>query len=93
MGSYGNLARRAVETEMPIMVKVIKEFFFCLSLGFDMIWNLRLCFCVFRCRNCYEELRMLCLWLRFVFHFCSCFQCLFCWYSNEFVCVFNVVII
>lgn len=37
MGSYGNLAKRAVETEMPIMVKVIKkDFFFCLSLGFDM---------------------------------------------------------
>jgi hypothetical protein len=29
MGSYGNLARRAVETEMPIMVKVIKKTFLC----------------------------------------------------------------
>lgn len=27
MGSYGNLARRAVDTEMPIMVKVIQELF------------------------------------------------------------------
>lgn len=27
MGSYGNLARRAVDTEMPIMVKVIKDLF------------------------------------------------------------------
>jgi len=31
MGSYVNLARRAVETEMPIMVKVIKDFLFFVS--------------------------------------------------------------
>lgn len=33
MGSYGNLAKRAVETEMPIMVKVIKDFFFLSLIG------------------------------------------------------------
>ena len=32
--------------------------------------------CVCRCRNCSEELRMLCLWPRSVFIF-ICFQCLF----------------
>jgi hypothetical protein len=54
MGSYGNLARRAVETEMPIMVKVIKKTFLCVfvlyvfQLVFGlMIWNLRMCVFVF----------------------------------------------
>lgn len=91
MGSYANLARRAVETDMPIMVQVIKEvflfiFLFCLS-HWDLICGLndfqwviglmmRFFLCVYRCRNCFEELRMLCLWLRFV---------LFIYY--EFVCM------
>lgn len=67
MGSYANLARRALETEMPIMVQVLKDAspsltFFFLSLEFDLfmcIWIGDLGFevCVCLCLQMQEVLR------------------------------------
>ena len=83
MGSYGNLARRALQTEMPVMVKVLMQIP-CSMVSIECLFALWIhdawiekkekkthVFdnqggCVCRCRNCSEELRMLCLWPRSV---------------------------
>lgn len=48
MGSYGRLARRALETEMPIMVQVFEPFLTVIRLLFQ---SLSLLWCVFLCLN------------------------------------------
>lgn len=39
MGSYGKLAKRAVETDMPVMVQVLRPK---LQLGFDQVFEFNL---------------------------------------------------
>jgi hypothetical protein len=80
MGSYGNLARRAVETEMPIMVKVIKKFFlyvFQLVFGL-MIWNLRMCFLCFQMQELLRGAKNAVSLAQVCFSILFFFQCLFC---------------
>lgn len=48
MGSYGRLARRALETEMPIMVQVFEPYLIIIRLLFQSLSQL---WCVFLCLN------------------------------------------
>lgn len=68
MGSFGRLARRAVETEAPVMVKVMEKelpasskshlsLLISLVLIDEFYLSCALC-SFFRCRNCFEGTRM-----------------------------------